>query len=111
MRGVSGAVRPSMSEKPTIAMTPPEKRVRLSGFSVCVRTRDQTMLVEKQATQIMQARKPIQSAWREPPQGWTAMTTPLKPARMARAFFSVMRSWRRIGESRATTIGARKMRM
>ena len=44
-----------MRTKPTAAVTRPEKKARLSGDSVRVSTRDQTIFTEKQATQIMHA--------------------------------------------------------
>jgi len=108
---VSGRGWKLVSAKPAMAVTRPEQKARLSGGSVRVSTRDQTMLTEKQATHTMQLTKPMRSmrwAWL---QGATATITPQKPMSSARAFFGVMRSPRNAADSREMTIGEVKTRM
>src|SRR6185437_800344 len=100
-----------MRVKPTTAVTMPEKNARLSGDSVCERTRDQTMLVEKHATQTTHAAKPIQSASRALLHGCTATMTPANPATMATDFFQGRISCRKMAESSEMTMGAMKTRM
>ena len=100
-----------MRTKPTAAVTRPEKKVRLSGDSVRVSTRDQTMFTEKHATQIMHAANPIQSPWRALPHGSTAMTTPANPTTMADPFCHDKPSLRNTADSRAMTMGAVKTKI
>jgi len=82
-RMLRGSACHSIAPKPTIAITIPERKARLSGDSVRVKTRDQTMFTEKQLTQIMHAAKPTQSPCRDAPKGFTAITTPANPTTMA----------------------------
>lgn len=101
----------AISAKPTTAVTMPEKKARLSGDSVWVRTRDQTMLVEKQATQTRQAANPIQSPSCALLHGCTATMTPANPATIAAALFHGKPSRRKMADSSEITMGAMKTRM
>ena len=69
------------------------------------------MLVEKQATQTMQAVKPIQSPSCALLQGCTATMTPENPATIATALFQGKPSRRKMAESSEITMGAMKTRM